>query len=111
MLCGFTPFRGDTQEKILANIKENNLQWPSDVQVSPDCKKLVRKLLCTEVSKRLGSENGAHDIKSAKWFKNLNFVRIGLDPPERHSPCIPDADTFNPRPFCLMLLLRFSFGI
>jgi protein-serine/threonine kinase len=74
MVCGHTPFRADTQEQIIANIKENKLQWPSDVPVSSECKRVVRKLLRTDASKRLGAVDGAHAIKASKWFSGINFV-------------------------------------
>jgi serine/threonine protein kinase len=74
MVCGHTPFRADTQEQIIANIKENKLQWPSDVPVSSECKRFVRKLLRTDASKRLGAVDGAHAIKASKWFTGINFV-------------------------------------
>ncbi len=76
MLTGTTPFKGNVADETFHKIVNHQLRWPDDVQVSADCKSLVRKLLRREPEKRLGSVNGASDIKASRWFKDFNFALI-----------------------------------
>lgn len=76
MLTGTTPFKGNVADETFHKIVNNQLRWPDDINVSTDCKNLVKKLLKREPEKRLGSENGASDIKAARWFKDFNFALI-----------------------------------
>ena len=43
--------------------------------VSPDAQDLIKKLLC-DADNRLGTQNGAQDIKMHPFFRNLNFRQI-----------------------------------
>jgi protein-serine/threonine kinase len=85
MLCGTTPFKGGHADETFNNIVTHQVKWPDDVTVSADCKHLVKRLLRREPDKRLGAENGASDIKRAKWFSTLNFALIRNETP----PIIP----------------------
>lgn len=85
MLTGTTPFKGSFTDETFSNIVNENLRWPEDINVSKECKDLVKKLLHREADKRLGAENGASDIKRNKWFKEFNFELIRNDTP----PIIP----------------------
>lgn len=76
MLTGTTPFKGNVADETFHKIVNTHLRWPDDVAVSKDCKALVGKLLRREPEKRLGSENGASDIKASRWFKDFNFALI-----------------------------------
>lgn len=76
MLTGTTPFKGSYADETFNNIVREHLKWPDDINVSADCKQLVKKLLRREADKRLGAENGASDIKRSKWFKDFNFALI-----------------------------------
>eukprot|EP00188_Purpureofilum_apyrenoidigerum_P002416 Plantae.Rhodophyta-Purpureofilum_apyrenoidigerum.ctg2496.p1 GENE.Plantae.Rhodophyta-Purpureofilum_apyrenoidigerum.ctg2496~~Plantae.Rhodophyta-Purpureofilum_apyrenoidigerum.ctg2496.p1 ORF type:complete len:505 (-),score=122.14 Plantae.Rhodophyta-Purpureofilum_apyrenoidigerum.ctg2496:1692-3206(-) len=82
MLTGTTPFKGSYADETFSNIMNNEIKWPTDVDVGPDAKNLVKKLLRREADKRLGHENGASDIKTHKWFSKINFTLIrNLDAP------------------------------
>jgi protein-serine/threonine kinase len=76
MLTGTTPFRAGTSDETFNNIVTNQVKWPDDVHVSPECKQIVKKLLRREPEKRLGAENGATDIKRHKWFAGFNFALV-----------------------------------
>eukprot|EP00171_Calliarthron_tuberculosum_P018605 IDg18605t1 len=76
MLTGTTPFKGNGTNDTFDKIVKSDVKWPEDIQVSQDCKSLVKKLLRRDPGKRLGSENGASDIKSSRWFKDFNFALI-----------------------------------
>lgn len=76
MLTGTTPFKGSYTDQTFSNIVHEQLKWPDDINVSAECKSLVKKLLRREADKRLGAENGASDIKRSKWFREFNFALI-----------------------------------
>ena len=43
-----------------------------------DAKSLVKHLLVADVTKRYGClRNGANDIKNHRWFKNLDWFKLG----------------------------------
>ena len=87
MLTGSTPFKGSCADDTFANILSSPLKWPETVVVSSDCKAVVKKLLRREPEKRLGAENGASEIKAARWFAGVNFALIRNETP----PIIPPA--------------------
>ncbi len=71
MLFGRAPFKGDSREEIFRAITDEKLRFPDDVAVSKEAKKLIRALLTPDAKKRLGSQNGASDIKSHPFFANI----------------------------------------
>lgn len=85
MLTGTTPFKGSYTDETFSNIINEQLKWPEDLNISFECRQLVKKLLKREADKRLGAENGASDIKRSKWFKDFNFALIRNETP----PIIP----------------------
>lgn len=85
MLTGTTPFKGSHADETFSNIVSHQLKWPDDVTVSNECKHVVKRLLRREPEKRLGAENGATDIKRAKWFSGFNFALVRNETP----PIIP----------------------
>lgn len=85
MLTGTTPFKGSFTDETFSNIVHEQLKWPDDINVSNECKTLVKKLLRREADKRLGADNGASDVKRSKWFKDFNFALIRNETP----PIIP----------------------
>ena len=72
MLFGFAPFKGNSREEIFQNILDNKINFSENVVVSKECKGLIKKLLCLDPKKRIGSEHGASDIKAHPWFKKSN---------------------------------------
>lgn len=76
MLTGTTPFKGGHADETFNNIVSHQVKWPDDVQISYECKQVVKRLLRREPDKRLGAENGATDIKRAKWFSGFNFALV-----------------------------------
>ena len=82
----------------------NHLHIPSLVQtgdgqtrkVSPEVTDLIRKLCC-DTKNRLGTENGALDIKRHPFFNNVNFnqLRRRRAPPEAIPKITHPEDTSN----------------
>jgi len=78
MLYGVTPYRGKSQDDTFSQILEGEIKFPDHhiYPVSSNCKNLIKKLLCSDPKKRLGSEHGAADIKKHKLFDKINFTLI-----------------------------------
>jgi len=86
MISGCTPFKGANLDETLQNIMTEPLKWPEDVDASPECKKIVKKLLSREADKRLGAgQTGAQEIRQHKFFKDIQFSLIRNESP----PMVP----------------------
>lgn len=88
MLYGHPPFQGRNQDDTFAQIKKSSLKFPDHARgpVSKECKSLIKKLLTHDPKKRLGSEQGAAEIKAHPFFKDINLQLILNSKP----PIIPD---------------------
>lgn len=83
MLYGKTPFKGGNTNETFSNILKNEPSFSnSNIDISRQCKDLVKKLLCKNEAKRLGSKMGAADIKRHPFFKKVqwSFLR-NQEPP------------------------------
>lgn len=97
MLVGETPFYADsllgTYNKIMYH--ENNLMFPSEVDISKDAKSLIQGLLCDR-TKRLG-RNSVEEIKGHSFFINDQWTFENLR--DSAPPVVPeltgDDDTSN----------------
>lgn len=90
MLTGNVPFFCMSNEKMFERILNTKVKIPG--HFSPACKNLVLRLLEKNPEIRLGSENGAIDLKNHAFFKGIcwdNVLRKTLTPP------LPE---FNKRP-------------
>ncbi|XP_021680798.2 phototropin-1 isoform X2 [Hevea brasiliensis] len=87
MLYGHTPFRGKTRQNTFANILHKDLKFPRSGQVSFNAKQLMYRLLHRDPKKRLGSHEGANEIKRHPFFKGVNWALVRcLNPPELDAP-------------------------
>ncbi|KAK5778225.1 hypothetical protein RI543_003884 [Arxiozyma heterogenica] len=89
MLFGTTPFKGSNSNETFCNILKNEVIFNNNnnngnhsVEISRNCKDLIKKLLCKNEAKRLGSKMGAADIKRHPFFKKVqwSFLR-NQEPP------------------------------
>jgi protein-serine/threonine kinase len=72
-----TPFRGTSRTATFSHVLHNDVQFYSTRDLSNPCKSIVRKLLIKDEHRRLGSKNGASDVKSHAFFKGvLTFFLI-----------------------------------
>ncbi|CUM64170.1 uncharacterized protein PRCAT00001763001 [Priceomyces carsonii] len=77
-LFGYTPFHGDTPDKVFKNILSGKIDWPllpqdEEIQYcSPEAKDLILKLLTLNPEQRLGC-NGAEEIEKHPFFNGVNW--------------------------------------
>ncbi|KAL4297731.1 hypothetical protein GQ457_12G029410 [Hibiscus cannabinus] len=87
MLYGYTPFRGKTRQKTFANVLQKDLKFPRSIQVSIHAKQLMYRLLHRDPKNRLGSREGANEIKRHPFFKGVNWALVRwMNPPELEVP-------------------------
>ncbi|KAK5117715.1 hypothetical protein LTR62_005139 [Meristemomyces frigidus] len=87
-LYGAPPFNAETPEEVFQNILDRNIQWPSedeDYYASAEARDLMNKLMCTEPTLRLGSNqddkfpNGGEEIRAHPWFADINWETLRED--------------------------------
>ncbi|CAM8904609.1 unnamed protein product [Rhodiola kirilowii] len=87
MLYGRTPFRGKNRETTFSNILNKELTFPTSISVSPLAKQLIQALLNRNPASRLGSNNGASEIKQHPFFHGLKWQLIRcMKPPPLEIP-------------------------
>ncbi|XP_039145344.1 phototropin-1A [Dioscorea cayenensis subsp. rotundata] len=87
MLYGYTPFRGKTRQKTFANILHKDLKFPGSNSVSLHGKQLMYRLLHRDPRNRLGSSEGANEIKRHPFFRGINWALVRcMAPPKLDVP-------------------------
>ncbi|KAB1226083.1 Phototropin-1 [Morella rubra] len=76
MFYGYTPFRGKTRQKTFSNILQKDLRFPGSIQVSLQAKQLMYRLLHKDPKNRLGSREGANEIKCHPFFRGVNWALV-----------------------------------
>nr|AML77590.1 putative LOV domain-containing protein [Glycyrrhiza lepidota] len=93
MLYGYTPFRGKTRQKTFANILHKDLKFPKSKPVSVHAKQLIYWLLHRDPKNRLGSQEGANEIKRHPFFRGFNWALVRcMKPPELDAPLLLEND-------------------
>ncbi|KAM3202363.1 phototropin-1 [Capsicum annuum] len=86
MLYGYTPFRGKTRQKTFTNILHKDLKFPRSIQASLQAKQLMYRLLHRDPKNRLGSREGANEIKQHPFFRGVNWALVRcMNPPKLDS--------------------------
>lgn len=75
MICGYPPFYNKNREKLFKLIKSAQVTFPNDI--STLAIDFFSKIFVANPKKRLGS-NGAQEIKSHPFFKDVNWDDILL---------------------------------
>ncbi|KAF7823509.1 putative LOV domain-containing protein [Senna tora] len=87
MMYGYTPFRGKTRQKTFTNILHKDLKFPKSKPVSLHAKQLMYRLLHRDPKHRLGSQEGANEIKRHSFFRGVNWALVRCtNPPELDAP-------------------------
>ncbi|CED84156.1 pkinase-domain-containing protein [Phaffia rhodozyma] len=82
MIFATTPFKGQNRNATFSNVLKHEVNFPEHPNVSANCKSAIRKLLCKEEIRRLGSQSGASEVKGHKWFMPLNWGLLrNMTPP------------------------------
>jgi protein kinase X len=75
MLVGYPPFYDSNPFGIYEKILSGALAFPD--HVDPVSKDLIGRLFNVEKNQRLGNlKNGARDIKSHAWFRDINWPSL-----------------------------------
>nr|AML78853.1 putative LOV domain-containing protein [Oresitrophe rupifraga] len=87
MLFGHTPFRGKTRQKTFANILHKDLKFPGSIVVSIHAKQLMYRLLHRDPRNRLGTREGANEVKQHPFFQSVNWALVRCEkPPQLDAP-------------------------
>ncbi|WVZ04491.1 hypothetical protein V8G54_025297 [Vigna mungo] len=93
MFYGYTPFRGKTRQRTFTNILHKDLKFPKSKQVSFSAKQLMYRLLNREAKSRLGSREGANEIKNHPFFRGVNWALVRCTkPPELDAPLLETTE-------------------
>lgn len=99
MFYGYTPFRGKNRQRTFSNILQKDLKFPKTkqvseivllqkvfkvillilcvmMQVSLSGKQLMYRLLQRDPNSRLGSKEGANEIKHHPFFRGVNWALV-----------------------------------
>ncbi|ODO12074.1 hypothetical protein I350_00859 [Cryptococcus amylolentus CBS 6273] len=80
-LYGFPPFHADTPEKVFDNVVSRRIDWhEEDIDISPEARDLIDKLLCADPHRRLGA-GGAGEVKSHPFLATINWDTIATEEP------------------------------
>lgn len=84
-IVGISPFNDDTEEKVIQNILEGNIDWPDigygEDEMNPETQEIVKKFLEKDPKKRLGSK-GIDEITTHLFFKSIDFEKVSsMQPP------------------------------
>nr|AML79189.1 putative LOV domain-containing protein [Idiospermum australiense] len=87
MFYGYTPFRGKMRQKTFANILHKDLKFPGSITVSLHARQLMYRLLHRDPRNRLGSSEGANEVKQHPFFRGVNWALVRcMNPPELEAP-------------------------
>uniref|UniRef100_A0A0E0J5N6 LOV domain-containing protein n=1 Tax=Oryza nivara TaxID=4536 RepID=A0A0E0J5N6_ORYNI len=93
MLYGYTPFRGKTRQRTFANILHKDIRFPASISVSLAARQLMYRLLHRDPANRLGSYEGANEIKGHPFFRGINWPLIrATAPPKLEIPLFSKDD-------------------
>lgn len=93
MLYGCTPFKGSNRHATFSNVLRNEPGFPDHPATTTLCKSLIKKLLCKDEHKRLGSQSGASEVKQHKWFASISWGLLRHQKP----PIVPQIKCVGPR--------------
>lgn len=97
MLYGYTPFRGKTRQKTFANILHKDLKFHRSKEVSLQGKQLMYRLLHRDPKNRLGSREGANEVKQHPFFRGMNWALVRcMTPPTLDAPLFEEKEAVDP---------------
>jgi hypothetical protein len=83
---------GKNADEIFDNILEHDLHFPEALYpVSGTCKSLIKKLLQSDPTKRLGHKEGASELKSHDFYSGIQFHLIR----NQTAPIVPQMPDYE----------------
>ena len=80
MLVGIPPFYNANKHKMYYLIEKGDIRWPEKarhgVEVCPEARDLITKLLHKDKKKRLGCSNDVDEILKHPWFADLDLKAL-----------------------------------
>ena len=70
-LYGYPPFNAETTDIVFSNILARNIDWQG-VEVSDSAHDLMDRLMCLEISHRIGTES-SNQVKSHEFFSGVEW--------------------------------------
>jgi hypothetical protein len=74
MLVGIPPFVADTRDELITKIRKGRIKYPGFL--GKQAKALLKALLQPTPEKRLGWASGVDEIKSHKFFAELDWEAV-----------------------------------
>ncbi|KAJ3244074.1 hypothetical protein HDU78_011472 [Chytriomyces hyalinus] len=75
-LFGIPPFHADSPPQVFGRILACVIDWhEDDVEISPEAKNLMERLMCKSVEQRLGS-HGAEEVKKHAFFSDVDWSAL-----------------------------------
>lgn len=74
MLVGHPPFFDNNPYKIYKKIVKGEFEYPQEI--SSQAIKFLNRLLNVDQIARLGSARGSEEVKTAKWFRGVDFGMV-----------------------------------
>ena len=92
MLHGHGPFEAGTQLGVHRKVMNHaqHLVWDAEIALSDDVKDLLQRLVCGKVT-RLGTEDGAAEIKRHPFFRSIDWPNLR----EGKAPFVPELSSLN----------------
>jgi protein-serine/threonine kinase len=75
LLTGSPPFKPEVHQTHPSS-SHGKIKFPTNLKISKNAKNMIRDLLNPNPKKRLGSKNGACDIKEHPFFESINWSLI-----------------------------------
>ncbi|KAK8452485.1 hypothetical protein SEVIR_5G120000v4 [Setaria viridis] len=115
MIYGRTPFKGESNDKTLANIIKQPLAFPRVAAAASGrewdehlrAQDLMSQLLAKNPKKRLGGCTGSAEVKRHQFFKGVNWALVrSVRPPEVPKPPPPVAPAAAAQKKKVMMMSR-----
>ncbi|KAI9205400.1 uncharacterized protein BJ171DRAFT_423179 [Polychytrium aggregatum] len=75
-LFGLPPFHAPSPTEVFANILARSIDWMEDsVDISPEARDLMERLMCTEIESRLGT-HGSQEVRAHPWFHDIDWEKL-----------------------------------
>eukprot|EP00736_Rhodelphis_marinus_P011128 Rmarinus@m.11551 len=96
MLVGYPPFYSEQPVQTCRKILNwrTSLAFPDDVEVEPDAKDLICRLIC-DSSSRMGARGGIAEFQSHPFFAGVNWDGIHVETPPFTPTLKGELDTSN----------------